>query len=285
MDKVRKYIIKHLNTTKIVESQSTISTYFYLSSGVAIRVSDHIGLNSKSAISIVSTEVPDTFVVYTCNSNKVASMQYEQVKQMINTLALLPDIIGEKKVVEVPKPVVVSKPVSIAPVVEPNTVFGWDISLFKVRHQKSIRTIVSRRNPLRTGKHKTSLSGDTILGIDSVYFTVGEINTIRQYVQVVVDKRKLAQEALKKNTKKAVDTAIQAYAAPFSSMYVNGIPFEKFSSRQQVAIKTMAEEAKLNQQNNPVKNVKGPFILGIDSRYYTSEQRKEICNFMMSLPK
>lgn len=275
MDKLRKYLSKHLSTAKIVESQSTTSTYFYLQSGASIRVSDHISLAGKSTVSIISTEVPDIFVIYSRNSNKVASMRYEQVKQMIRTLELIPDILGEKKVVEAP-PITSTILVS-----DPNTVFGLDINLFKLKHQQKIKAVVGRRNPQRTGRYKTALSGNTILGVDSVYFTVDELNTIRQYIQCVRDKYNTFQEA----SKKATDTAIQAYAVPSSSMYVNGVPFEKFSSHQQVLIESMAEEAKLNQQNNPVKNVKGPFILGIDSRYYTPEQRREICNFMMSLPK
>lgn len=281
MDKLRKYLSKHLSTARIVESQSTTSTYFYLQSGVSIRVSDHISLTGKSTVSIISTEVPDIFVIYSRNSNKVASMRYEQVKQMIRTFELIPDILGEKKVVEAPVVAPTTPVVPAAPVIDPNTILGLDINLFKPKHKKSITLMVNRRDPRLTGKYKTALLGTTVLGVDSVYFTAGEMSLIHRYVQSVIDRCKAVQEA----TKKATDTAIQAYAALSSSMWVYGIPFDKFSEHQQELIKNMAEEAKINQQNNPVKNVKGPFILGIDSRYYTSEQRKEICNFMMPLPK
>lgn len=304
MNKLHNYILKKLKPTEIKYSKVSVSTYYKLCSGHIIRVSDHVGKTSDGVISIIYTTISDSFVVYYRENRTVSVMSYEQIKQLINTIQLLPGILGttntclhvetpkpekiasmqdkqEKQPIEIPKETqIVDTPVTISPT-DPNTVFGLDINVFKPAHKKSIKSFVERRNPQRTGGYRSSLLGTTVLGVDAVYFTAGELKLIYRYVQSATDRL----EGLKKAVEKATNTAIKAYGLQDSSMYVYGVPLEKFSEHQQELIKNMAEQAKINQQNNPDKSVKGPFILGIDSRYYTTEQRIDISNFIMTLPK
>lgn len=89
LDKIEKYLKRY--TTNIEESER--SRYFKLN-GCTIRVSDHFSVNSACYISIlIPTNECGNYIITNPRTAKVAVVNYEELKGIVKSLAIIPDVI------------------------------------------------------------------------------------------------------------------------------------------------------------------------------------------------
>ena len=87
LDKIEKYLKRF--TSDIVESEH--SRYFRLN-GCTIRVSDHFAVTSVCYISIIIS-VNGDYVITNPKTAKVAVVNYDDLKGVIKSLSIIPDVI------------------------------------------------------------------------------------------------------------------------------------------------------------------------------------------------
>lgn len=85
MHKLNKYIASFKNDVIIVESER--STYYNFN-GHILRVSDHIGLTSSGAVSIIITNDSHYVVHRHCDGN-IMVMNYEEIKEFVKSFRLM----------------------------------------------------------------------------------------------------------------------------------------------------------------------------------------------------
>ena len=129
MDKLNKYLHSIIAKHNGAVIYSKRSTYYHLC-GRVIRVSDHIGKTSDGSISIIyDGACSDNFIVHAHASGMVSIVNYENLKNIIKSFAILPALIGitsqaqninENKTKEETKTVKINK----------NTIFGIEKSNF-----------------------------------------------------------------------------------------------------------------------------------------------------------
>ena len=89
LDKIEKYLKRY--STNIEESER--SRYFKLN-GCTIRVSDHFSVNSACYISIlIPTNECGSYIITNPRTAKVAVVNYEELKGIVKSLAIIPDVI------------------------------------------------------------------------------------------------------------------------------------------------------------------------------------------------
>ena len=94
LDKIEKYLKRF--TSEIEESDK--SRYFKLN-GCVVRVSDHFSIGSVCYISILLPTNDNKFYVITNHKTaKVAVVNYEELKGIVKSLAIIPDIIQNAEV-------------------------------------------------------------------------------------------------------------------------------------------------------------------------------------------
>lgn len=128
MDKLNKYLhsVVRKHNGNVIYSQR--STYYHIC-GRIIRVSDHVGKNSDGSISIIyDAAMSDHYIIHAHASGMVSIVNYENLKGIIKSFAIMPALIG----------ITSSKPVSTQQAkeekktteVNKNTIFGVDKSSF-----------------------------------------------------------------------------------------------------------------------------------------------------------
>ena len=81
-DKVNNYISRQGG--KLISRSA--KSYYYILNGVVLRVSDHVATNSDGQFSIVSTKVPDQYIVYRKDSGVVQVYNYRTLQAFIRSL-------------------------------------------------------------------------------------------------------------------------------------------------------------------------------------------------------
>lgn len=92
LDKIEKYLKRF--TSNIVESEH--SRYFKLN-GCTIRVSDHFATTSVCYISIIIS-INEGYVVTNPKTAKVAIVKYDELKGIIKSLSIIPDVVNNTEI-------------------------------------------------------------------------------------------------------------------------------------------------------------------------------------------
>lgn len=191
MDKLEKYLIKKLNPQNIEHSKKSASVYYTLSGGRIIRISDHIGKSSDGIISIIYTTTPDIFIVHYHGNQSVSAMSYRQVKQLINTIQLLPSMMGVSNAclcTRTPKPKTVENPPA-TPVIDRSLVLGYPYTAFTPKQQQIIFNMVQKYAIYQLIAAGTQqFNGPFILGIDASFFSPADISIINSFINTMVKK-------------------------------------------------------------------------------------------------
>lgn len=92
LDKIEKYLKRF--TSNIVESDH--SRYFKLN-GCTIRVSDHFATTSVCYISIIIS-INGGYVITNPKTAKVAIVKYDELKGIIKSLSIIPDVVNNTEI-------------------------------------------------------------------------------------------------------------------------------------------------------------------------------------------
>lgn len=92
LDKIEKYLKRF--TSNIVESEH--SRYFKLN-GCTVRVSDHFATTSVCYISIIIS-INGGYVITNPKTAKVAIVKYDELKGVIKTLSIIPDVVNNTEI-------------------------------------------------------------------------------------------------------------------------------------------------------------------------------------------
>lgn len=92
LDKIEKYLKRF--TSNIVESEH--SRYFKLN-GCTVRVSDHFATTSVCYISIIIS-INGGYVITNPKTAKVAIVKYDELKGVIKSLSIIPDVINNTEI-------------------------------------------------------------------------------------------------------------------------------------------------------------------------------------------
>lgn len=92
LDKIEKYLKRF--TSNIVESEH--SRYFKLN-GCTIRVSDHFATTSVCYISIIIS-INGGYVITNPKTAKVAVVKYDELKGIIKSLSIIPDVVNNTEI-------------------------------------------------------------------------------------------------------------------------------------------------------------------------------------------
>ena len=92
LDKIEKYLKRF--TSNIVESEH--SRYFKLN-GCTIRVSDHFATTSVCYISIIIS-INEGYVITNPKTAKVAIVKYDELKGIIKSLSIIPDVVNNTEI-------------------------------------------------------------------------------------------------------------------------------------------------------------------------------------------
>lgn len=92
LDKIEKYLKRF--TSNIVESEH--SRYFKLN-GCTIRVSDHFATTSVCYISIIIS-INGGYVITNPKTAKVAIVKYDELKGIIKSLSIIPDVVNNTEI-------------------------------------------------------------------------------------------------------------------------------------------------------------------------------------------
>ena len=135
MDKLNKYLHKLVSQCKGEIIYSQRSTYYHIR-GRVIRVSDHIGRTSDGSISIIyDASGSDRYIIHAHGSGMISTVDYENVKKMIKSFALLPAMIG-----------ILSGTNSVItkPIIDKNTVLGHSVSEFSKGQLNQINQFIEQ---------------------------------------------------------------------------------------------------------------------------------------------
>lgn len=145
-NKIERYIERYCSKmiTKKVYSQR--STYYHFGNK-CIRVSDHVALNSDGHLSIIlDCHDESHFIVHAVITGEISVVTYEELKEIIRCMRLLPSIVHIANIPpKEPKPVqIVTKAVKTVTkeVIDPTHVFGYPIQEFKHTHQIALQGIL-----------------------------------------------------------------------------------------------------------------------------------------------
>ena len=145
-NKIERYIERYCRKmiTKKVYSQR--STYYHFGNK-CIRVSDHVALNSNGHLSIIlDCHDESHFIVHAIITGEVSVVTYEELKEIIRCMRLLPSIVHIANIPpKEPEPVhIATKAVKTVTrdVVDPTHVFGYPIQEFKPSHQAALQGIL-----------------------------------------------------------------------------------------------------------------------------------------------
>lgn len=92
LDKIEKYLKRF--TSNIVESEH--SRYFKLN-GCTIRVSNHFATTSVCYISIIIS-INEGYVITNPKTAKVAIVKYDELKGIIKSLSIIPDVVNNNEI-------------------------------------------------------------------------------------------------------------------------------------------------------------------------------------------
>ena len=92
LDKIEKYLKRF--TSNIIESEH--SRYFKLN-GCTIRVSDHFATTSVCYISIIIS-INGGYIITNPKTAKVAIVQYDELKGIIKSLSIIPDVVNNTEI-------------------------------------------------------------------------------------------------------------------------------------------------------------------------------------------
>ena len=192
MNKLEKYLIKKLNPQSIEHSKISASVYYTLPGGRIIRISDHIGKSSDGIISIIYTTTPDIFIVHYHGNQTVSAMSYRQVKQLINTIQLLPSMMGVSNAclcTSTPKPKKVVNPPAapVAPIINRSLVLGYPYTAFTPKQQQTIFN-TAQKYLMYQFVAAQQFEGPFILGVDSSFFSPGELKMIQGFINTMANK-------------------------------------------------------------------------------------------------
>ena len=143
-NKIERYIERYCRKmiTKTVYSQR--STYYHFGNK-CIRVSDHVALKSDGHLSIILDCHDEAhFIVHAVITGEISVVTYEELKEIIRCMRLLPSIPHIANIpVKEPEPVqFVTKAVKTVEKVDPRYVFGYPLTDFKKGHQEILQSIL-----------------------------------------------------------------------------------------------------------------------------------------------
>ena len=152
MDKLNKYLHSIIAKHNGVVIYSKRSTYYHLC-GRIIRVSDHIGKTSDGSISIIyDGACSDNFIVHAHASGMVSIVNYENLKNIIKSFAILPALIGitsqasniNKQVINQNKTKEETKEETKTVEINKNTIFGIEKSKFTGKQITSLNNMMQQ---------------------------------------------------------------------------------------------------------------------------------------------
>lgn len=92
-DKIEKYIERYMKCPDLKMYESTLSRY-YCFNGRKIRVSDHVSSKSDGDLHIILDSADrGNYIVYVAANTKISVLTYNEVKQMIRCMNLVPSFI------------------------------------------------------------------------------------------------------------------------------------------------------------------------------------------------
>lgn len=159
--KIRRYITRQLkkNLLGVHDSKISQSSYYFFK-GFKVRVSDHIGritCNNADISIIVDSQDADNFMVHSIEGGEITIVDYNQLKQILKTLAILPPFKykNTELVAKMEDKQIKSNNLIVIPTHQPCKVssikvqekdafiFGYPISMFKPNQLTTIANIIA----------------------------------------------------------------------------------------------------------------------------------------------
>lgn len=138
-NKIEHYIERYCRKmiTKVVHSQR--STYYHFGNK-CIRVSDHVALKSDGHLSIIlDCHDEEHFIVHAVITGEISVVTYEELKEIIRCMRLLPSIPHIANI-----PVKEQEPVQTVTkaVIDPTHFGGYPLTDFSKGHQQALQGIL-----------------------------------------------------------------------------------------------------------------------------------------------
>lgn len=159
--KIRRYITRQLkkNLLGVHDSKISQSSYYFFK-GLKVRVSNHIGysMSNNADISIITdSQDTDNFMVHSIAAGEITIVNYNQLKEILRTLAILPPFKykNAELVTQMEGKQVKSNNLIVIPTHQPCRVssikvqekdafiFGYPISMFKPNQLTTIANIIA----------------------------------------------------------------------------------------------------------------------------------------------